>query len=218
MTEDQVPFTVQRSGDGTWEPAPNASVATRSLNVALGDRATTRLVRLAAGHALPSPFLQGTRTLYVVAGVVHSAAGTLEQGDFVEEARPLQEWRARLPSTLIECNNTVSGDAVLSLLPANRSVWRLSSQGLRTSVLSESSRAGATYSVIRADPDAAIPLSTGDAAEEIFVLQGSCVLEGENLEAGDYYRAHNTARRSTAHAGPDGCLAFFAIRESRRSS
>lgn len=215
MTDHQVPFTVQRSGDGTWEPAPNASVATRMLSGSPADQATTRLIRLAPGHALPLPLLQGTRTLYVVAGVIHSAAGSLEQGDFVEEARPLQEWRARLPSTILECSNAISGDAVLSLLPANRSVWLLSTQGVRTASLSASSRTGATYLAVRADPGAKFPASESEGVEELFILQGSCVVEGESLEAGDYYATQKPSQARAPQAGPNGCLAFLAIRNPR---
>lgn len=148
----------------------------------------------------------------MVAGVVHSAAGTLEQGDFVEEGRGLQEWRARLPSTLIECSNASSGDAMLSLVSANHSVWQLTASGVRTSTLSLAPRIGAKFQAIRAEPDGVIPSSGEDGVEELFILQGSCLVTGENLEAGDYHRTATRATRPDARVGPEGCTMFRAVR------
>lgn len=210
------PFTFLTAGDGIWLPSPNASVATRLLFWDSADHAATRLVRLAAGHALPPAMLDGVRTLYVTAGVIHTPGGTLEQGDFAEEARPAQEWRARRPSTVLETSISRRETFGLRLVPAAQAVWRPLTPGIRASTLVSAHDAGREVLLIRAEPDAVLDGHDHEAVEELFVLQGSCVIEDQQLEAGDYHRAAGGSQHHPTRTGSEGCLLYCSVRDSRR--
>jgi anti-sigma factor ChrR (cupin superfamily) len=210
------PFTFLTAGEGIWLPSPNASVATRLLFWDSADHAATRLVRLAAGHALPPAMLGGVRTLYVTAGVIHTAGGTLEQGDFTEEARPVQEWRARRPSTVLETSISRPETFGLRLVVASQAVWRALSPGIRASTLVSAHDAGREVLLIRAEPEAVLQGHDHEGVEELFVLQGSCVIEDQPLEAGDYHRAAGGSQHHPARTGAEGCLLYCSVRDSSR--
>lgn len=209
-------FTFLRAGEGIWLPAPNASVATRLLYWESGDRVATRLVRLAAGHTLPPAMLDGVRALYVVAGVVHAPGGALEQGDFAEESRPAQEWRARQTSTVLEMSVARQEQFGLRLRTTAHTVWQGLAPGIRVSALVSAHEAGREVSLIRAEPGAVLDAHDHEGAEELYVLQGSCIIEEQHLEAGDYHRAAGGSRHRPATTGSDGCLLICAVRDSRR--
>jgi len=204
----------QRSAEGIWLPSPDASVATRLLYHEPRERVTTRVVQLATGHTLPAPLLGGVRAIYVVTGVVHGQGTTLGAGDFAEEARPVQEWRARRPSTVLELSGSQPEAFGLRVLHAAHAIWAAYGTGLRARALVNEQGAGRELLVIRAEAGAEIEGPDHDGVRELYVLEGSCVLEHQALVTGDYHRAAAGVRPGPATTS-EGCLLFRATRDLR---
>lgn len=207
-------FVFLRSGEGIWLPSPNASVATRLLYREQTDRVSTRLVQLATGHTLPAPLLEGVRAIYVVSGTVHGQGSTLEQGDFAEEARPVQEWRARRPSTVLELSMSRRETYGLRVLAVSLAIWTPAGPGLRARTLVNAPDAGRELSLIRADAGAALEGHAHEGVEELYVLEGSCLIENQQMVAGDYHRAAAGSQHGPATTA-EGCLLFSASRDLR---
>ena len=211
---DEPAFVFLRAADGIWLPSPNASVATRLLYHEQTERVTTRLIRLATGHTLPAPLLTGVRAIYVVAGTFHGQGPTLEQGDFAEEARPVQDWRARRPSTVLELSIARRETYGLRVLPAAQAIWTSVGPGLRTRTLVNHPDVGRELSLIRAEAGAALAGHAHEGVEELYVLEGSCVIEDTPMAVGDYHRAAPGSQHGPAMTD-EGCLLFSASRDLR---
>lgn len=210
------PLTTLRAAEGIWLPSPESSVATKLLYWDSADFAATRLVRLAPGHTLPPAMLDGIRTVYVVAGVIHSTGGTLEGGEFAEEARPAQEWRARRHSTVLESSLSRRDSPGLHVVSAAQRAWQPVARGIRASTLMNA-HGGREVMLIRAEPGAMLEAHDHDGVEELYVLEGNCMVEDLQLGTGDYHRAAAASRHHATEAGPDGCLLYCSVHESRAS-
>lgn len=209
-------LTTLRAGEGIWLPSPESSVATRLLYWDSADTAATRLVRLAPGHTLPSAMLDGMRTVYVVSGVIHSPGGTLESGEFAEEARPAQDWRARRPSTVLESSLSRRTGSGLRVAGSAQRAWQPLARGIRASTLMDA-HDGREVLLIRAEPGAVLEGHDHEGVEELYVLEGSCMIEDLQLGVGDYHRAASASRHHATEAGPDGCLLYCSVHEKRAS-
>lgn len=210
------PLTTLRAGEGIWLPSPESSVATRLLYWDSADAAATRLVRLAPGHTLPPAMLDGLRTVYVVAGVIHSSGGTLESGEFAEEARPAQDWRARRPSTVLESSLARRTGSGLRVAGAAQRAWQPMTRGIRASTLMDA-HDGREVLLIRAEPGAVLEAHDHAGVEELYVLEGNCVIEELQLGVGDYHRAASSSHHHATEAGPDGCLLYCSVHQKRAS-
>ncbi len=209
-------FTTLRAGEGIWLPSPESSVATRLLYWDSADAAATRLVRLAPGHTLPPAMLDGMRTVYVVAGVIHSSGGTLGSGEFAEEARPAQDWRARGPSTVLESSLSRRTGSGLRVAGAAQRAWQPMARGIRASSLMDE-HDGREVLLIRAEPGAVLEGHDHEGVEELYVLEGNCMIEDLQLSVGDYHRAASASRHHATEAGTEGCLLYCSVHRKRAS-
>jgi quercetin dioxygenase-like cupin family protein len=175
---------------------------------------TTRVVQLATGHTLPPPLLGGVRSIYVVTGAVHGQGMILGEGDFAEEARPVQEWRARRPSTVLELSSSRPDAYGLRVFAASHAIWTLHGTGRRARILVNEFSAGREVMLIRVEAGATLEGHDADAVQELYVLEGSCVIENQALMVGDYHRAPAGARPGPATTS-EGCLLFSVTRDLR---
>ncbi|HMQ46506.1 MAG TPA: cupin domain-containing protein [Saprospiraceae bacterium] len=65
--------------------------------------------------------------------------------------------------------------------------------------------------LLRFDPGAAYPYHNHPAGEELFVLEGSCILEGSVLEQGDYLYTPPGFKHSVKTE--TGCVLLFLVPE-----
>jgi quercetin dioxygenase-like cupin family protein len=65
--------------------------------------------------------------------------------------------------------------------------------------------------LLRFEPGAAYPYHSHPAGEELFVLSGSCVIEGTTIEAGDYL--HTPPGFKHAVRSETGCTLLFQVPE-----
>ena len=63
--------------------------------------------------------------------------------------------------------------------------------------------------LLRFEPGASYPYHNHPAGEELFVLSGSCVIEGTTLEAGDYLYTPPGSKHAVR--SQDGCTILFQV-------
>lgn len=80
-------------------------------------------------------------------------------------------------------------------------------KGLRT----DRATGRAASFLLRFEPDASYPYHNHPAGEELFVLSGSCVIEGATLEAGDYLYTPPGSKHSVRT--DTGCTLLFQVPE-----
>lgn len=66
--------------------------------------------------------------------------------------------------------------------------------------------------LLKFEAGAAYPYHNHPAGEEIYVLEGSCIVEGTQLSAGDYL--YTPPQYKHAVMSETGCLLFFVIPEA----
>lgn len=69
----------------------------------------------------------------------------------------------------------------------------------------------ATSFLLKFDPGAHYPYHNHPAGEEIFVLEGACVIESETLYMGDYLYTPPGFKHSVT--SPTGCIMLFVVPE-----
>jgi len=63
--------------------------------------------------------------------------------------------------------------------------------------------------LLRFEPGASYPYHNHPAGEELFVLSGSCVIEGTTVEAGDYLYTPPGSKHAVR--SPTGCTILFQV-------
>jgi quercetin dioxygenase-like cupin family protein len=85
-------------------------------------------------------------------------------------------------------------------------------EGISVKPLRTESATGRAQSfMLRFDPGAKYPYHSHPAGEELFVVSGSCVIEGEMLEAGDYLYTPPGSKHSVCT--DTGCTLLFQVPE-----
>lgn len=200
-------FTFLTAGQGIWLPGPNAVVATKELFVDSRDRASTRVIRLAPGATLPPPLFAGMRTLVVVSGSLVLGDKALEREDSLDGGEG--EWRARTPTTLLEFSTKVECSA--NGAHPTSSAWTPVGPGMEARFIAPNEKERQVY-VLRSRPRAVLPDHEHHGVEELYVLEGSCVVEGRELAAGDYHRAAAGSTHHETLSGEAGCVLVCSLR------
>jgi quercetin dioxygenase-like cupin family protein len=69
----------------------------------------------------------------------------------------------------------------------------------------------ATTFLLKFEPGARYPYHNHPAGEEIYVLEGSCIIEGETLNQGDYLYTPSNFKHAVRT--DTGCVLFFVVPE-----
>ncbi len=200
--------------EGPWLPSPDAPVAIKELLADSRDRLSTRLVRFQQDGALPEPELPGRRAFYVVRGSVKAGESgeSIGAGDFRDEYPP-QEWRAEAGTQLIEfCEHVASGNAAITLERA-AATWIDALPGGRLRPLEGGDDGPRSFLVLSMSPGSTLPSHPHTGVEELYVLSGSCTLDGRTLTAGDYHRAAAQSTHPDTHTLDDGCDVLVSLRD-----
>lgn len=198
-----VPYamTFLRSTQGFWLDTSDG-VQARFLFRDSGDRCQTRQLALSAGARLPRPELAGHVAVHVLAGELSGPRSTLlAPGD---TAGGLEgEWRATTATQLLEFVTHVAEPCRQALAPQAGADWLPVAEGIR--VRSDEVGMPGGVLLIDAAPGATLAEHVHVGVEELWVLSGTCVVEGEPLSAGDYHRAAPESTHQPTVAGASGC-------------
>lgn len=200
--------------EGPWLPSPAAPVAIKELLADSRDRLSTRLVRFRADGALPEPELGGRRAFYVVKGRVAQMAGgeSLGVGAFRDEYPP-QEWRGDAGTLVIEFAEHVAGGSVAQSHDSAGATWIDALPGGRVRLLEGGDDGPRSFLVLSMSPGSTLPSHPHTGVEELYVLSGSCTLDGRTLSAGDYHRAAAQSTHPDTHTRDDGCDVLVSLRD-----
>ncbi|MBK8247583.1 MAG: cupin domain-containing protein [Gemmatimonadetes bacterium] len=195
------PMTFLRATQGFWLETSDG-VQSRILFRDSRDRYQTRQLALRAGARLPAPELAGHVAVHVLAGALRGpGAQRLAAGD---SAGGLEgEWRADAATRVIEFATAGTEALPPSLAPQVGATWLPLADGIRV----RCDPVGMPGGILLFDAVAGATLAehVHDGIEELLVVSGSCVVEGEELSAGDYHRAAADSTHGPTVAGTDGC-------------
>ena len=197
---------------GIWLPHPDSAVAIKELFCDSRDRATTRLLRVARNEALPAAALQGTRTLLVISGRLWGDAGVAETGDCVDEPGVGSSWQAADDALVLDFSTVETNAAPARVQTANGATWVPYGDGIRVRPLSPPSNERRQLHLLSAEPNATLIEHEHAGVEELYVLQGSCTVEGRNMRLGDYHRAASGSSHDVTRTGADGCVLLCSVR------
>ena len=194
-------MTFLRATQGFWLNT-SEGVQVRILFRDSRDRCHTRQVALAAGARLPAPELAGQVTVHLLAGELQGPGSQrLTAGDTAGGGEG--EWRATSATQLIEFVTATSAPSPHRLAPHASATWLPLAEGIRVRCDEVGTPGGLL--LIDAAPGATLAEHVHDGLEELLVLSGSCVVEGESLSIGDYHRAAPDSTHHPTVAGGDGC-------------
>lgn len=201
-------LTFLERGQGIWLPSADAPVATKELFCDSGDRLATRLVRLGHGVPLPAAALPGVRTVVVAQGALSGPVMSLETGDSMELVGERQDWWARGDTIVLEL-----GSAHSEVEPRDEegsAYWTEVGPGLRARLMLTGAR---ELSVVDAEPNATLSEHEHAGIEELFVIRGSCEVQGRWMHVGDYHRAMPGSHHDITRAGSEGCVLVSSVRQ-----
>jgi len=197
---------------GIWLPREGAPVATKDLFRDSRDRWSTRLVRLAAGEALPAPPVSGVRSVVVIKGGLGGQGEPLQAGDSLETGTGASAWVATAETLVLDLSSaggTGSGEVVAREATAG---WLAYGPGIRVRSLAGQETGPRQLLVIEAQPNATLLGHEHAGTEELFVLAGSCEVEGKEMGEGDYHRAAEGSAHHDTQAGAHGCTLICSVR------
>ncbi|MBC7896812.1 MAG: cupin domain-containing protein [Cytophagaceae bacterium] len=203
------PLTFLERGQGIWLPSADASVATKELYCDSGDRLATRLVRLGDGAPLPVAALPGLRTVVVVQGALASPVMSLETGDSMELVGERQDWCARGDTIVLELGTGHFGGHEPHDEEGS-APWTEIGPGLRARLMQAGVR---ELMVVDAEPAATLSEHEHAGIEELFVIRGSCEVQGRWMHVGDYHRAMPGSHHDITRAGSEGCVLVSSVRQ-----
>ena len=202
------PLSFLDNDQGIWLPSADAPVATKELYCDSGDRLSTRLVRLRDGASLPPPALPGLRSIVIVRGALSSPVMSLATGDSMELVGERQDWWAKGDTMVLELGWARVDDAVPADDDSGR-YWTEVGPGLRERLMQTGVR---ELSVVDAEPNATLSEHEHAGVEELFVIRGSCEVQGRRMQVGDYHRAMPGSHHDITRAGSDGCVLVSSLR------
>lgn len=213
MSAAQALVFIERA-QGIWLPVLDAPVAIKELYCDSTDRLATRLVRLAAGVRLPPAALPGRRSFIVVAGRLRGDSEVLAAGDCAHVVDEDGPWAAMEPSLVLDfCSNTPRSPSPV-IVHATDASWLPYGDGIRVRPLVPTTTGTALYEM-QAEPNATLIEHEHAGVEELFVLRGSCTVEGRLMRVGDYHRAAEGSTHTTSQTESEGCDLICSLRAFR---
>lgn len=204
-------FAFIRDDAGLWLDHPSGG-AVKELFHDSQDRATTRLVKLSAGQQVPSPSIAGSLAVFVVTGTMSAGDVTLGTGDFAMGGVDRQ-WIATSDTLLLEFAS--GGGAAELVSAASGARWQALFPGARMRPLAGSPNAAQSVFVLDMSAHSTLGEHDHEGLEELYVLRGSCVIEGQAMASGDYHRAAPGTHHSPT-ATDEGCLLVVSVRDLPR--
>jgi anti-sigma factor ChrR (cupin superfamily) len=211
-------WTIVRATEGTWEVAGVEGVVTKRLSPAQAHQYAVRLVRMRGEVSYAVQRHADRQELYVLAGALTVADQVLQAGDYC--AGPV-DTGPTITSSPPGCTCLVLASAweaghqaaavggVPPGLVYRRSAertWQPSGiQGVEISPLLTDPVRQTSTALVRMSPGARLPRHRHVTDEQFYMLEGDGHVQGQALQAGDYYRAvSGTVHDSTYTDG--GCL------------
>lgn len=203
-------FTFLRRDQGIWLPSPDAPIASKALYRDSDDRHATRLIRLQPGERVPPPELMGDRWVVVVSGALTNGHMTVHPRDLIRGAST-DAWRATAVTEVLDASCAAPEGTNSGVQWAERTAQVPLGPGV---VLRPLNGGGAMpqLSLVEATGAGVLAPHRHEGIEELFVLEGSCLVEGTEMCAGDYHRARDHSTHGATTAGADGCVLFCSVR------
>lgn len=198
---------------GLWLPVA-AGIEAKELFLDSADRATTRLIRLAPSAALPARTLPGGRAVFLLHGGLTNNETRLVTGDFAEVNAPLA-WHATGDGALLLEYGSVAPLVEGAVRQQDDARWTTLFPGARMRSLRGSHGAAEELFVLDMEPESVLGDHDHTGLEELFVLGGSCVVEGQTMVEGDYHRAAAGTHHQTTSTRT-GCQLIVSVRDLSR--
>ncbi len=94
----------------------------------------------------------------------------------------------------------------------NAGDWQTVAAGVAAKILYADAGRGVTTMLVRMAPGSTFSSHTHHGAEELYLLEGDCLCQGERLYAGDYHRAESGSTHGVT-ATENGCLMLVSSPE-----
>ncbi|MFN8579851.1 MAG: cupin domain-containing protein [Gemmatimonadaceae bacterium] len=194
---------------GLWIPlSPQAR--SKALFSDSSDRGSTRLLQLDHDAPIPEGAAGSTRSLFIVDGEVRLDGQALEPWDFVDGIGSASGGRAGRAGTLL-LEMSPGGASQVCVSRSRSAPWFSPFPNGRVRQLREGRDNGHEVFVLEMAANSALDEHDHRGLEELFVLDGTCTIEGQPMAKGDYHRAtagsHHHATSTT-----DGCLLLVSVR------
>lgn len=204
VAREEAAWAIVRSDETRWERDAVDGVWVKRLFRDTAEHRVTALLRLDPGAEYPGSRQPGHEELYVLEGDLRMQGRVLGPGDYcVAIAGSLRD-RARTDGgcTFLrwaaereERAEGGDGSGIL-FVPATGGTWRdTDAPGVAMRRLFKDPRDGAITALVRMSAGARLPGHRHLTAEQFYVIEGDAHVGGQDLAAGDYYRAP----RATAH-------------------
>lgn len=211
-------FAFILEGEGIWLPGAPSPVACKELLHDSRDRMATRLMRLVVGAALPPAPLAGTRALFIIEGGLTSGEETVESDDFLESAAESLEWRATRNTLLLELSESARSSFAFVVRRSKDARWITVFPGGRIRPLGGAHESGREILMLDMASGTTLAEHEHHGVEELYVLRGSCEVEGQVMKAGDYHRATSGSTHNPTRTREGGCVLLVALRHPSRTA
>lgn len=208
------PFAFVMKDQGVWLPSSEGPFSVKLLLADSQDRIATRLIRFDAPAPVPPSMLEGRRTLYALRGTLQSgvdgsllASGSVVDDDgstvlsAVDSALLLEYSQRSVDATPTSC---IDRARVIGL-PAIP-------DGLVFPFIGSLASPRALF-ILAMRPNATLAEHEHHGVEELYILSGSCEVEGRRMEAGDYHRAAHHSSHHRTVTFEDGCELLVSVRD-----
>jgi hypothetical protein len=211
------PFAFVMKDQGVWLASSEAPFSVKLLLVDSRDRIATRLIRFDAPASVPPSMLEGRRTLFVMRGTMQSAVdGSLLAPEGIVDDDGSTILIADDSTLLLEYSQR-SSDATPTLCTARARVAGLPAvpDGMVFPFIGSLASPRALF-ILAMRPNATLAEHEHHGVEELYVLAGSCEVEGRRMEAGDYHRAAHHSSHHPTITFDDGCELLVSVRDPDR--
>lgn len=124
----------------------------------------------------------------------------------VQPVHPPASLRERLMARIGgHTDYAIASSGELTFVKASEGTWREMMPGIRVKVLCSDPVSRRVTALMRVAPGARYAPHRHTEAEELYVLEGGCVVAGRELRAGDYHRAEAGSIHMDT-SSDDGCL------------
>jgi len=144
--------------------------------------------------------LEMTQYHALVSGIYYSA----------EPVKPATDLKKRIFEQIIDEQSDVDlemplKEAAFVSVRAYEGQWVSMGEGLTAKFLNEDKEHNRTTMLVKMEAGSSYPAHSHSGVEELFVLEGDCLIGSELLRSGDYHRAHGGSEHSSAST-ENGCM------------
>lgn len=208
------PFAFVMKDQGVWLPSSEAPFSVKLLLADSQDRIATRLIRFDSSAPVPPSMLAGRRTLYTLRGTLQSAVdGSLLASGSVVDDDGSTILTADDSTLLVEFSQR-SADTTPTSCTDRARVTGLPAipDGLVFPYIGSLASPRALFTLAMR-PNATLAEHEHHGVEELYILSGSCEVEGRRMEAGDYHRAAHHSSHHRTVTFEEGCELLVSVRD-----